>query len=505
VPGESVKHIPATASRRILILALCLAALVAAPDAAAFRPFETAIADPTAFDAPTRDTAFQHVADAGAGVVRLAVSWSRIAPAGTVKPDGFDARDPLDPAYRFEALDEQVVAATGAGLQPIVTIVEAPRWAERGDAGRQGGRKPDPAELGAFAEAVARRYSGSVLDLPRVRYWQAWNEPNIHLYLMPQFKNTPLKKRVKPGTPAVSPVIYRKFVNVVSRAVRAVRRSNKVIAGGLAPFGHYGRTRHAVKPIRFMREFLCMKTANRPDPHCNAPRFDIWSTHPYTEGGPLHSASVPGNVSLGDLPEMRQVLDAARRQGRIRRNVRFWVTEFSWDTRPPDKKGVPMFLHARWLSEAFFRMWQQGVSLVTWFKIRDETEPIDNSVYIYESGLYFNCGEGCYRAKRSFKAFRFPFIAFHKNRRVKVWGRTPGGTPGTVVIEQHQKHDGWRRLKKLRTDGSGIFRARPKRHGFGEVRARMTKPARERSLAFGLWKSPDADIVPFGTRITDPG
>ena len=39
----------------------------------------------------------------------------------------------------------------------IVTIVNAPIWAERGDAGRQGSRKPDAAELGQFAEAAARR------------------------------------------------------------------------------------------------------------------------------------------------------------------------------------------------------------------------------------------------------------------------------------------------------------------------------------------------------------
>lgn len=83
--------------------------------------------------------------DAGAGIVRLSVSWSRIAPEGFVKPDGFDARDPMDPAYRFEALDAQVVAATAAGLQPIVTIVNAPLWAERGNVGRQGIRNPDPA------------------------------------------------------------------------------------------------------------------------------------------------------------------------------------------------------------------------------------------------------------------------------------------------------------------------------------------------------------------------
>jgi hypothetical protein len=164
-----------------------------------------------------------------------------------------------------------------------------------------------------------------------------------------------------------------------------------------------------------------------------------------------------------------------------------------------------MLAHSRWLSEAFFRMWQARVSLVTWFKIRDETEPIDESLYIYESGLYFNCGDGCYRAKRSFRSFRFPFIAYPEGEtHMKVWGRTPGGTRGTVVLEQRRQRGGWRRLKKLRTGRSGVFLARPKRHGFGPVRATMTKPTRERSLAFGLFVSPDEVVHPFGTRITDP-
>ena len=483
---------------RLLLAFLCLTALLAVPDAYATRPLETAIYDPQGFDDADRDNAFQHVAAADAGAARVSVSWSRIAPEGFVKPDNFDASDPLDPAYRFQALDAQVIAATQAGLQPIVTIVNAPLWAERGDEGRQGARHPDRGELGKFAEALARRYSGSVPGLPRVRYWQAWNEPNLYLYLVPQFKDSPLDKRVKPGTPAVSPGIYRGYVRVVSRAVRGVHRSNKVIAGSLAPFGHTSRTRHGVRPIRFMREFLCMTARNRPKPGCKAPRFDIWSTHPYTEGGPLHSAAGRGNVSMGDLPEMRRVLDAARRAGHVSRHVRFWVTEFSWDTRPPDRGGVPTKLHVRWLAEAFYRMWQQGVSLVTWFKIRDDAKPIGDSLYTYQSGLYFNCGDGCYRAKRSLTAFRFPFIAYDKGKHVKVWGRTPGGTRGTVLIEQRRKRGGWRRLDKLRVGRSGVFRSRPKKPGPGAVRARMTKPVRERSLAFGLWASPDADIHVFG-------
>ena len=51
---------------------------------------------------------------------------------------------------------------------------------------------------------------------------------------------------------------------------------------------------------------------------------------------------------------MKVLLDAAARTRHVRSRapVRFWVTEFSWDTNPPDPRGVPVKLQARWLSEA---------------------------------------------------------------------------------------------------------------------------------------------------------
>ena len=52
--------------------------------------------------------------------------------------------------------------------------------------------------------------------------------------------------------------------------------------------------------------------------------------------------------------------------------MRFVVTEFSWDTKPPDKTAVPMKLHERWVSEALYRMYQVGIDLAL-----DEAQPHD--------------------------------------------------------------------------------------------------------------------------------
>jgi hypothetical protein len=330
-----------------------------------------------------------------------------------------------------------------------------------------------------------------------VRYFQIWNEPNLHVWLLPQY-STPFNENVPDGAETRSPALYRKLVKAASRSIHGVDPTNSVIAGGLAPFGRAFAFRHAVTPLRFMRDFLCLTPENKPKAGCKPVHFDIWSTHPYTEGGPNHSAEIPGNVSIGNLDEMRKVLRAALRTGRIasRSHVRFWVTEFSWETKPPDKGGVPTKLHARWVSEALYRMWQQGVSLVTWFKVRDETVPSDNGV-IFQSGLFANCGDQCYRAKRSYKAFRFPFVAFRDRKHVKVWGRTPSSEPVAVLVEQKKK-GGWRKLRELKANRFGVFKGRLKRRGRGPVRATVREPARERALPFELKPTPDIPVRLFG-------
>ena len=273
--------------------------------------------------------------------------------------------------------------------------------------------------------------------------------------------------------------------------MKAVRRDNVVIAGGTAAFGYPGA---AIGPLRFMRELLCVSPGARPRPTCSDTiQFDIWSHHPYTSGGPRHEANSPNDVSLGDLPEMRRVLDAAVQAGRIRSAgaVRFWVTEFSWDTSPPDPKGVPARLHSRWVAEAMHQMWRSGVSLVVWFLVRDE--PLARS--LFQSGLYYSRGQGVWRAKPALAAFRFPFVALRHRRGLLVWGRTPGGTAGTVHV-QRRTRAGWRTIRRLPTNGNGIFTAIVPIRTRPMLRAMV--PGTGASLAYVPGPTPDMALFPFG-------
>ena len=409
-----------------------LVMLCATAAASAAQPLETAVF-PEPSELAGHPAAFERVVATGATKVRLLLDWRKVAPAK--RQAGFKPGDPADPAYRWAAFDRQVVQATQAGLDPIVTVFAAPTWAAgKADSGAIATRRPNAAQFGLFAQAAARRYSGSFNGLPRVRYWMAWNEPNLYLFLNPQTEN---------GRQVASD-IYRRLLNSFGAAVHAVDASNVVVGGGLAPF--------STPPLEFMRDLFCLRRDLRPKCRTKV-ELDVWSHHPYTQGGPTHSAFGRDNVTLGDLPEMRAVLRAAERHGMIRgaRRPAFWVTEFSWDTKPSDRGGVPVALHAMWVSEALYRMWRSGVSLVTWFRIEDQP----TSAGPFQSGLYFDDG----RAKPALRAFRFPFVALRGGGGIFTWGRVPTSAAADVRVER--KVSGrWVAVASLQANSFGIFQKR---------------------------------------------
>lgn len=486
-----------------LVLVSCTLAFVAsAATASAARPLQTAILDGSIFGRTDVAKGFAEVKRAGVTAMRVTMQWSEVAPLGRNAPPGFNPTDPADLHYRWNAVDARIRGIRANGLEPIVSVWSAPEFAERehSSTNRAGTRRPDPDEFHKFMLAAARRYSGSFVPLgataplPRVKYWQAWNEPNGSYFLTPQFNDN--------GTPA-SPQLYRNLLNALASAVHGVDPTNRVVAGGVSPFGRPG----AVAPLRFMRLLLCMSTTRPYRSVCaNKAEFDIWAQHPYTTGGPTRHAFRADDVSIGDLPSVRSLLTAARRVGHIvdstgapKTQVPLWVTEFSWDTKPPDPKGVPATLHARWVSEALYRMWVSGVTLVTWWTIRDRPFPAN----LFQSGLF-----RCYRAancaairldkpKASLRAFRFPFVAFRSGARVGIWGRTPASRPRARIFIERRGTSGWRRVVILRTNRFGIFTGRfrmPYTTKF--VRARI--PRVDRSLAFSLKRPPDRTVFPFG-------
>jgi hypothetical protein len=363
---------------------------------------------------------------------------------------------------------------------------------------------PKPGDYADFAKAAAARYSGSFDPgdgkgvLPRVKYWQAWVEPNLYLFYEPVFKPN--------GAPA-SPYSYRVLLNAFYDAVHSVKSDNFVIGGALAPNAVAGK---AIAPLAFTRMALCM-TGNyrnpKPKGGCTYKvKADAWAVHPYTTGAPTHFPSKPDNMSVAALPRMAKLLWAANNSNRLiskSGKTQLWVTEFSWDSSPPDPGGLPARLHTRWVSQAMYMMYKAGVEAMAWFGLRDQARnPGQKWSESFESGLYLRGNSiASDRPKPVLKAFRFPFYSQLAGRKgFSFWGRTPDSKTATIdLFARRGATGGYSRVGTVKANANGIFTGLIRRNGFtarGSVYAQVR--GGQTSLAFGLWKTKDFYQPPFG-------
>lgn len=381
-----------------------------------------------------------------ASYIRITARWNGIAPEGTTPPAGFDARNPADPNYKWASIDAQVRRAVEAGFTPYLTLFNAPRWAQDGKAPASasaggGAWKPNPAAFGDFAHAAATRYSGSYADaigggiLPRVSIWQAWNEPNLPLFLAP-----------------TSPELYRSLLNSMHDAVKAVQPRATIVTAGLAPVKS---SLPAAFPKAFAERLLCVKPADgwfERDATCSDPaKFDVLGLHPYSlRARPTQRARIVGNMFVADVADLAQTLKAAQNVKSINPGSKsLWVTEFAWFTTPANvSSGDPPALAARRTAIALYMLWRAGVSQVTWFSLSDNSEAI-----VKGGGLFDSAG----RAKPTYFALRFPFFVRQQGRGLLVWGKAPAGSSKDISIKVLRNGE-YRHVTTLRASSSGVFK-----------------------------------------------
>jgi hypothetical protein len=325
-----------------------------------------------------------------------------------------------------------------------------------------------------------------------VQYWQGLNEPNLSLFFQPQFE----------GDRAVSPILCRNLINAFYAAIKGVDPTNVVIAAGLGPIAV---PKYTIGPMRFARELLCMRGKVRFRPakgDCGGGvNFDVFAIHPYTTGGPTHEGG-PNDVQLGSLWKLKALLRAADRAGRINsqfRHTPLWITEFSWDSQPPDPGGLPMKIETRWAAEALHTAWRIGIDTFFWFSLRDFDPEGQPSYISIESGLYFRGPTVAQdQPKEVMFAFRFPFVAHPHGKGLDIWGRTPNSKGGRVVI-QVLRGGKWRKAKVVRADRVGIFRGRI-HTGYGRNRKGAARAVYkgQSSVPFAMRSIGDFPHPPFG-------
>jgi hypothetical protein len=412
---------------------------------------------------------FDRIGAADAQIARTTPTWAGIAPNTAEKPAGFDARNPADPNYDWKALDAFVRAADQRGIAPLLTTYWAPPWAEGDDAADRANRfgfagtyRVNAKELGDYMHAMATRYSGSFKDasgttLPRVKFFQIWNEPNFSQYLVSRKK-------------ADIPLIYAHMLSAAYDEVKAVSKSNLVLTGGLGPFGNNGAATD-VEPQFFMRSLLCLTGRGgerlKDNKNCKYPRakFDVWTQHPYTFGGtPTTKAGNPDSAALGNMPAVRKTLDYAVKVRNIAGSgrKRLWVTEFAWLANPPGlvtgdgrQIGLSPSKHAAYLSETAYRLWKLRFEALIWYGLHDQT------LNEFPSGLFQGKTMDAAAPRPALDAFKFPFFADAGSRGVLFWGLANGSGRSTVRIER-QSGSSFKRVAAVRTDSQGMLYTRLK-------------------------------------------
>jgi hypothetical protein len=320
--------------------------------------------------------------------VRLNLYWG--GTYGVARSRPANATNPNDPAYDWTLYDRTVNYAAQAGVHVLFSLYGTPGWANGGK-----GMNVAPTrgtDLRNFALAAARRYGGAWPGddgrlLPTVKEWLAWNEPNNPLFLAPQYV------RGTRGWVIESAVNYAKICNAVYSGVHAsLVFGERVACGGTAPRGNNdpASARPSVSPLAFLR-------AVKKD---GLKTFDAWAHHPYYAGPtdqpttkPVTAKGSPSTaVTLANIGDLISVVT------QLYGNKRIWITEYGYQTNPPDSLfGVSWAKQARYLTEAFaIARKNPRIDMMLWFLLKDEP-----NLSGWQSGLITYGG----RKKPAFSAF----------------------------------------------------------------------------------------------------
>jgi hypothetical protein len=339
--------------RLILALVVCALGAAATPLSAAAQPrmligFQD---DPSLRWRDDRLDVFDLARDANAGIVRTTVYWSRIAESRPA-----NGANPFDPAYRFDDLDEFVRNAGLNGMEVMLTIWGTPAWANGGKG--QNHAPTNYADLQNFARALASRYSGRFTGYPFVRYYTVWNESNLGLFLSPQYDS-----KGKPAAPAIYAKLYRAaYAGIKLGNPRALVGVGETSARGRDRFLGRKGTQETESPGKFAELLAKQKPALK---------FDAWSHHPYpTELAqkPLGLVRWP-NVTLSQLHRFESSLGKWFK----RKSIPMWVTEYAYQTKPENPKGVAYATQAAYARQVLnFVAGDPNVTMFIWFILRDD-------------------------------------------------------------------------------------------------------------------------------------
>ncbi|HEY5294899.1 MAG TPA: cellulase family glycosylhydrolase [Gaiellaceae bacterium] len=354
------------AARFALLAAVVLLALPAAAAQAATR-MPIGFFDDSSFRfSPDRDQNLQDAAAAGASIIHTSADWATIAPT---RPASASSGD--DPAYKLGDLDELVFQAGLHGMRVMIDIVGTPKWANGGKA--QNVMPKRLSDLTTFSKMLATRYNGRN-GHGTVSLYAIWNEPNLQLFLSPQFssvKTVTTVKKLKNGKKVkvkkqtfkiVGPANYGKLVKAAYAGIKAGNSFAKVAVGETSARGRD-------KPLNGHSDSLAPGTFAKYLAKVKGLKFDAWAHHPYPTSPnlpPMQKVRYP-NVTLSTLSTFETNLKSF-----FHRTVPIWITEYGHETKPGEPHGVTLSQQAAYAKQALtFAKKDPNVQMFVWFVFRD--------------------------------------------------------------------------------------------------------------------------------------
>jgi hypothetical protein len=475
----------------------------------------------------------------GVDRVRLLVRWQYIAPAPNSRrrPARFRASDPASyPAATWATYDNIVQQAKkwDVGLD-FDLAGGAPLWATGPHPPRDGTKhydwSPSAREFGAFVHAIATRYSGNYdpktrslapgnpLDLPAVRFWSIWNEPDYGPSLAPQGA---------PGHLTIerSPWSYRNLADAGWGAFQQTAHAHDTILfGELAPRGEPNAEQprasfgvfSGMKPLVFLRALYCVDSKYRPlrgnaaavrgcpTSAAGSRRFAAahpvlfratgFADHPYSRWYPPNVEAYwnPDYTSLAELGVLERGLDRLQRVYHSRKRFPIWDTEYGYITSPPKRASgarpwIGLDTAAYYLNWAEYISWRDPrVQSTAQYLLRDPVPRLASNDYGgFASGLLTFGG----RPKPAYAAFRLPLYMpvtkAARGRSLEVWGAARpapiadpvGHDPETVEIQLQSNSRGpFETVRTVSiTNARGYFDVRVPFRSSGRVRLAWSYP-----------------------------
>jgi hypothetical protein len=315
-----------------------------------------------------------------------------------------------------------------------------------------------------------------------VDIWSIWNEPNLFGWLLPQRRR---------GV-ALSPSIYRGLYLAGYRGLRdSGHGDDTILLGELMPLG--AGSPRKVPPLEFLREMACLDRRYRPYRGRAARKRGCGKVHriptsglayhPYTPRGGVRALAKRDEATISTLGRLTRVLDALAGRGKLPRRLPVWITEYGFQTDPPDPfqypiRRVPGLMdESEWIA---FR--NRRVRSYSQYLIRDEPPRRSSSNFYrhssFQLGLRFANG----RAKPGvYEAFRMPgFARLLAGGRVEVFGGLRSASGGSARIESRVRGGRYRSLGLAPLNGAGYFRKVLRVSSAAERKYRITIAGRSR-------------------------